>query len=236
MIDLYYCPTPNCQKVSILLEELELPYRVHPISIVAGEQNTAEYRAICPNRKVPAIVDPDGPGGRRVVLWESGAILMFLAEKAGRMLPDDAVRRAHALQWLFWQMSYLGPMMGQLHHFAMYAPEPLPYAIARYGSEVERLRKLLDEALAGSDYIVGEYSVADVACWPWLRGFGLRYPYREPYPNLDAWIERVGARPAVRRGSAIHLDRIHPVVIGREPVTDAVRRNLFASYQDGSSA
>ncbi|MGH7339805.1 MAG: glutathione S-transferase family protein, partial [Candidatus Rokuibacteriota bacterium] len=121
MLDLYYCPTPNCQKVSILLEELSVPYRVRPISIVEGDQNTPEFRAISPNRKVPVIVDPDGPDGRRVVLFESAAILVYLAEKTGRMLPRDPVRRAHAFQWLFWQMSYVGPMMGQLHHFAMYA-------------------------------------------------------------------------------------------------------------------
>lgn len=234
MIDLYYCPTPNCQKVSIALEELELPYRVIPIDIVAGDQNDPGYAAICPNRKVPAIVDPDGPGGRSVVLWESGAILLYLAEKAGRLVPDDPAERALCHQWLFWQASYLGPMMGQLHHFVHYAPERIEYAVERYGSEVERLRRLLNAHLGGRDYIAGDYSVADIACAPWLKMFGFRYPHPEPYPDLDAWLDRVFDRPAVRRGAAVDLDKIRPVVVGAEPVTDDVRRHLFASYQGGS--
>ena len=234
MIELYYCPTPNCQKVSIALEELGLAYEVHAIDIVAGDQNDAAFAAICPNRKVPAIVDRDGPGGEPLALWESGAILLYLARKGGALLPEDPARRAVCEQWLFWQTSYLGPMMGQLHHFVQYAPERLEYPIERYGSEVERLRRLLDTRLEGREFVADEYSVADIACAPWLKMFGFRYPHPEPYPNLDAWLERVFERPAVQRGAAVDLDKIRPVVVGAEPVTDEVRRHLFASYQAGS--
>lgn len=231
VIDLYYCPTPNCQKVSIALEELGLPYRLHPIDIVAGDQNDARFAALCPNRKVPVIVDPDGPDGRAITLWESGAILLYLARKAGGLLPDDPERRAHCEQWLFWQASYVGPMMGQLHHFVQYAPEPLDYPVERYRTEVERLRRLLDGQLEGREFLVDEYSVADIASAPWLKMFGLRYPHPEPYPHLDAWLDRIFARPAVQRGFAVDLDKVRPVVVGAEPVTDEIRRHLFASYQ-----
>ena len=233
MIDLYYCPTPNCQKVSITLEELGLPYTVRAIDIVAGDQNQPEYLKVCPNRKVPAIVDSDGPGGRRVVLWESAAILMYLAEKAGKLWPEDPVEQALGRQWLFWQMSYVGPMMGQLHHFVQYAPEKLEYPIERYTREVERLRSLLNDHLEGRDHILDTYSIADIACFPWVKMFSFRYPNEAPYPNLDAWLDRIFERPAVQKGFAVDLDKIRPVVLGAEPVTDKVRRNLFASYQTG---
>lgn len=234
MITLYYCPTPNCQKISIALEEIGLPYRVHPIDIVAGDQNDPEFAALCPNRKVPVIVDPDGPGGQPITLWESGAILLYLARKADVLLPEDPVRRALCEQWLFWQTSYLGPMMGQLHHFVQYAPERLEYPVERYATEVERLRRLLDARLDGREFLVDEYSIADIACAPWLKMFGFRYPHPELYPALDAWLDRVFARPAVLRGVAVDLDKIRPVVVGAEPVTDEVRRHLFASYQNES--
>lgn len=231
MIELYYCPTPNCQKVSIALEELELPYKVHPIDIVAGDQNEPEYAKICPNRKVPAICDPDGPNGKQVVLWESAAILLYLAEKTGKLWPQDPAERATGYQWLFWQMSYLGPMMGQLHHFVQYAPEKLEYPIARYSQEVERLRRLLNRHLEEKNYILEDYSIADIACAPWLKMFSFRYPNQEPYPHLDSWLNRVYDRPAVQRGVVVNLDKIRPVVLGTEPVTDSVRKHLFASYQ-----
>lgn len=236
MIDLYYCPTPNCQKVSIALEELEIAYRVHSVDIVAGDQNDPAYAAICPNRKVPAIVDPQGPGNRPVTLWESGAILLYLAEKSGRLLSTDPAERAHSYQWLSWQLSYLGPMMGQLHHFVQYAPEPLDYPIERYRREVERLRRLLEQHLAGRDYLAGAYSVADIACIPWIKMFGFRYPNEAPYPHLDAWVDRVFERPAVQRGFQVDLDKVRPVVVGAAPVTDEVRTHLFASYQNGDGS
>jgi GST-like protein len=236
MISLYYCPTPNCQKISIALEELEMPYQVHSIDIVAGDQNDPAYAAICANRKVPAIVDPDGPGGQPLTLWESGAILLYLAEKTGRLLSSEPGERALAYQWLSWQLSYLGPMMGQLHHFVQYAPESLDYPIERYRREVERLRRLLDQHLEGHEYLAGDYSVADIACIPWVKMFGYRYPNEAPYPHLDAWTERVFERPAVKRGFQVDLDKVRPVVVGAEPVTDEVRIHLFASYQTGDGA
>ena len=236
MIDLYYCPTPNCQKISIALEELELPYQVCPIDIVAGDQNEPSYAAICPNRKVPAIVDHDGPDGQPITLWESGAILLYLAEKTRRLLPEDPSTRAHSYQWLSWQLSYLGPMMGQLHHFVQYAPERLEYPIDRYRQEVERLRRLLNQHLVDRSYLVGEYSIADIACIPWVAMFGFRYPNEEPYPHLDKWQKLLLARPAVQRGLQVDMDKIRPVVLGAEPVTDDVRTHLFASYQRGDGA
>jgi len=231
VIDLYYCPTPNCQKVSILLEELELEYQVHPIDIVAGDQNEPEFAALSPNRKVPVIVDSDGPDGKPFVLWESAAILLYLANKGGALLPTEPAAQALCHQWLFWQMSYVGPMMGQLHHFVRYAPEPIEYAIDRYTHEVERLRRLLNNHLESREFIVEQYSIADIACAPWFMMFGMAYPPAEPYPHLDAWLQRVSARPAVQRGMAVDLDKIRPVVVGAVPVTDDVRRHLFASYQ-----
>lgn len=231
MIELYFCPTPNCQKVSIALEELELPYAVRPVDIVAGDQNEPEFAAICPNRKVPVIVDGDTPSGQPFVLWESAAILLYLARKGGGLWPEDPAQQALGHQWLFWQMSYVGPMMGQLHHFVQYAPERLDYPIARYTQETERLRRMLDRHLQGRDYILDDYSLADIACLPWFKGFGRRYPDQADYPNLHAWMGRISERPAVQRGLAVDLDKIRPVVVGAEPVTDDVRRHLFASYQ-----
>ncbi len=231
MIELYYCPTPNCQKASIALEELGIPYAIRPIDIVGGDQNEPEFSALSPNRKVPLIVDPDGPTDEPFVLWESAAILLYLAEKGGGLWPENPGQRALGHQWLFWQMSYVGPMMGQLHHFAMYAPERLEYPIERYTLETERLRRLLDSHLTGRDYILDDYSLADIACLPWFRGFGRRYPDQAEYPALHAWMDRLSERPAVQRGMAVDLDKIRPVVVGAEPVTDEVRRHLFASYQ-----
>lgn len=231
MIELYYCPTPNCQKVSITLEELGLPYEIHPVDIVAGDQNQTAFSRRFPNRKVPAIVDTQGPDGAEVVLWESAAILIYLADKAGGLWPTDPVEQAHGHQWLFWQMSYVGPMMGQLHHFVQYAPEQLEYPIARYTQEVERLRRMLNHHLEGRLYILEDYSIADIACLPWFKMFSFRYPNQAPYPHLDAWLERLFEREGVQKGFVIDLDKVRPVVVGAEPVTDEVRRHLFASYQ-----
>ena len=246
MIDLYYCPTPNCQKVSIALEELDIPYQIHSIDIVAGDQNEPEFSKMFPNRKVPAIVDHDGAEGRTVVLSESAAILLYLVKKAGdgsgkkgeSLWPTGLAEQAHGYQWLFWQMSYVGPMMGQLHHFVQYAPEKLEYPIHRYTQEVERLRRMLNEHLKGKEYILDNYSIADIACFPWFKMFSMRYENQAPYPFLDAWLEKVFVRPAVQKGFALEFDKIRPVVVGAEPVTDAVRKHLFASYQDddGSTA
>ncbi len=233
MIDLYYCPTPNCQKVSITLEELGLPYNIKPIDIVAGDQNDPAFFALSPNRKVPVIVDHAGPDDKPLVLWESAAILLYLAEKGNRLWPEGASQQALGNQWLFWQMSYVGPMMGQLHHFVRYAPEQLDYPIGRYSQEVERLRRMLDKHLAGQEFILNEYSIADIACFPWFKMFGMGYPDQGDYPHLNDWIKRIFERPAVQKGMAVDLDKIRPVVIGAVPVTDEVRTHLFASYQSG---
>lgn len=236
MISLYYCPTPNCQKISIALEELGLAYEIHPIDIVAGDQNDPAFAAICPNRKVPVIVDSEGPGGTPLTLWESAAILQYLADKTGQLLSQDPVERALTHQWLAWQISYLGPMMGQLHHFVQYAPETLEYPIDRYRGEVERLRRLLNGHLEGREFLVDAYSIADIACVPWVKMFSLRYSNEAPYPHLDAWTARVFDRPAVLRGFQVDLDKVRPVVVGAEPVTDEVRKHLFASYQTNDGA
>ena len=231
MIDLYSWKTPNGRKVSIMLEEVGLPYEVHPINLAKGEQFAPEYLALNPNNKIPTIVDGDGPEGKPYTLFESGAILMYLAEKAGALWPSDPVQQALGRQWLFWQMSYVGPMMGQLHHFVQYAPEKLDYPIARYTQETERLRRMLNRHLEGREYILDDYSIADIACLPWFKMFSFRYPNQAPYPNLEAWMERLFERDAVQRGFLLDIDKVKPVVTGAEPVTDEVRRHLFASYQ-----
>ncbi|MCG5054076.1 MAG: glutathione S-transferase N-terminal domain-containing protein [Myxococcales bacterium] len=202
MIDLYSFPTPNGLKVSIMLEEVGLPYRVHTVHIGKGEQHTPEFLAVNPNGKIPAIVDSEGPGGRPITVFESGAILIYLAEKTGKLLPVEPEGRYEALQWLMFQMGGIGPMFGQFNHFVTYAPEKVPYAIDRYTKEVNRLLAVLNGHLESRAYLAGEYSIADVASYAWVKsrqglgGF-------EEYPHVAAWLERVGARPAVQRGLLI---------------------------------
>ncbi|CAE7455096.1 Dml [Symbiodinium microadriaticum] len=233
MIDVYFCPTPNCQKVTIMLEECGLDYQSHKIDILDGDQNQPDFLKLNPNRKVPVIVDQDGPGGKPLTLWESGAILLYLAEKTGQFMSQDPVARAEVQQWLMWQMAYIGPMMGQLHHFVMYAPEDLPYAKDRYMAETHRLRALLDDQLDGQDYVVGnDVSIVDFAIYPWVKGFGFRYPPDRDLSHVDAWFERLEARPALMRGFTHNIDTIRPEVIGQKPVTDDIRKSLFASFQD----
>ncbi len=234
MIHLYFCPTPNCQKISIMLEETGLAATLHKVDIIAGDQNDPDFVKLSPNRKVPVIVDEDGPGGAPLTLWESGAILTYLAEKTGRFLPAEPRARAHVMQWLFWQMAYVGPMMGQLHHFVMYAPEKIPYAEQRYMSEVHRLRGLLNDTLAGRDFIAGELSIADFALYPWIKGFGFRYPPAEPLPHMDGWVARLDAREKTQKGFLANIETIRPEVLGQKPVTDDIRKSLFASFQDGT--
>ncbi|MGB0919895.1 MAG: glutathione S-transferase family protein [Alphaproteobacteria bacterium] len=233
MIDVYFCPTPNCQKVTIMLKECGLDYTSHKIDILDGDQNDPEYLKICPNQKVPAIVDHDGPNGQPLTLWESGAILLYLAEKTGKFMPQGPAARAHVQQWLMWQMAYVGPMMGQLHHFVMYAPEQIEYAKDRYMAETHRLRALLNDQLSSHDYVVGnEVTIADFAIYPWVKGFGFRYPPDRDLPHMDAWFERLEARPALMKGFIHNIDTIRPEVIGQKPVTDEIRKSLFASFQD----
>jgi len=234
MIHLYFCPTPNCQKISIMLEETGLATTLHKIDIIAGDQNDPDFVKLSPNRKVPVIVDEDGPDGAPLTLWESGAILSYLADKTGRFMPQDARGRALVNQWLFWQMAYVGPMMGQLHHFVMYAPEKIPYAEQRYMSEVHRLRGLLNDTLADRDFIAGELSIADFALYPWVKGFGFRYPPDRDLSHMDAWVTRLDGREKTQKGFLANIETIRPEVLGQKPVNDDIRKSLFASFQDGT--
>ncbi|MFH6599323.1 glutathione S-transferase N-terminal domain-containing protein [Ectopseudomonas khazarica] len=204
MIDLYYWTTPNGHKVSILLEEAGLEYRVRPVHIGKGEQFAPEFLRIAPNNRIPAIVDhaPDD-GGEPIALFESGAILEYLADKSGQFLPRETRARFEVLQWLYWQMGGVGPMAGQNHHFVRYAPEPIPYAIERYVKETARLYGVLDRQLAGRDYVAGDYSIADMAIYPWAKLWEMQRQRLEDFPNMAAWLERIGARPAVQRAYAL---------------------------------
>ncbi len=203
MIDLYTWATPNGRKVSIMLEEVGLPYRVHPVDITKGQQFAPEFLAISPNNKIPAIADQEGPGGKPFTLFESGAILIYLAEKSGRLLPSAPAVRYQVLQWLMWQMGGFGPMLGQAHHFRKFAPEPVPYAIDRYTKETARLYGVLDKQLAQGDYVAGDYSIADIAIYPWTQRADWQGIDLESFPNVVRWRERMAARPAVAKGMAV---------------------------------
>jgi GSH-dependent disulfide-bond oxidoreductase len=201
MIDLYYWPTPNGHKITMFLEETALPYRIVPVNIGAGAQFTPEFLAIAPNNRMPAIVDHDPRGGGAPVsVFESGAILVYLAEKSGQLLPQGLRGRFEVLEWLFWQMAGLGPMAGQNHHFARYAPEPLPYAITRYVNETNRLYGVLNKRLADRTFIGAEgYSIADIACYPWIVPYEAQGQKLADFPHLQRWFEAVRARPATAR-------------------------------------
>ena len=204
MIDLYTWSTSNGRKASIMLEELGADYTLHPIHIGKGDQFTPEYLAINPNGKIPAIVDSDGPGGAPITVFESGAILIYLAEKFGQFLPAEPVARMEVIQWLMFQMGGIGPIFGQVHHFLRAAKEKVPYGIERYGTEARRLYGVLDRRLDGRDHLAGDgYSIADIATWPWV----LRHEWQQidlaDYPNVKRWFDAVGSRPAVQRGIQI---------------------------------
>ena len=208
MIDLYTWSTPNGRKVSIMLEETGLPYRVHPIDIGKGEQFRPEFLAISPNNRIPAIVDRDGPDGRPFQLFESGAILLHLSWKTGLLLPRRPAEQFQAIQWLMFQMGGVGPMFGQAHHFLRAAPEPVPYAIERYTRETRRLYKVLDGHLAGRDYLAPEYSVADIATYPWVARYEWHKVDLDEFPAVKRWFDVVGARPAVQAGMKIPAPRV----------------------------
>lgn len=203
MITLYTWGTPNGRKVSIMLEECALPYRVEAVDITQKQQFRPEFVAINPNSKIPAIVDADGPGGQPFALFESGAILLYLAEKTGQFLPADARGRYAAIQWLMFQMGGVGPMFGQTHHFLRYAPEPVPYAIGRYRTETARLYGVLNHRLGEADYLAGEYSVADIATYPWVARHEWHDVALTDYPNVARWYASIGERPAVQRGMVV---------------------------------
>lgn len=200
MIELYYWPTPNGHKITIFLEEAGLEYRIVPVNIGAGDQFKPDFLKIAPNNRMPAIIDqaPDD-GGEPIAVFESGAILLYLAEKTGQFLPTPVRDRKTVTEWLFWQMGGLGPMAGQNHHFTQYAPEQIPYAVTRYVNETNRLYGVLDRQLQGREYIAGEYSIADMACYPWIVPYERQQQKLEDFPNLKRWFETMRDRPAVIR-------------------------------------
>jgi GST-like protein len=203
MIDLYTWTTPNGRKVSIALEELALAYRVHPVDIGKGEQFRPEFVALNPNSKIPALVDSDGPGGAPLSLFESGAILIYLAEKTGKLLAAEPRARIETLVWLMFQMGGVGPMFGQAHHFLRAAPEPVPYAIERYGKETRRLYGVLDRRLGEKEYLAGEYSIADIATFPWVARHEWHKVDLDEFPKVARWFAAIAARPAVARGMRV---------------------------------
>lgn len=204
MIDLYTWSTPNGRKVSVMLEELGLPYRAHPIDINKGDQFTPEYVAICPNSKIPAITDPHGPDGKPITLFESGAILIYLAEKSGRFLPAAPRARYVTLEWLMFQMGGVGPFFGQAHHFMKFAKVEVPYAIERYGKETKRLYGVMDRQLSKNEYLAGpDYTIADIATYPWVARFEFHRVDLSEFPNVKRWFDAIGQRPAVKKGMAV---------------------------------
>ena len=229
MIDLYYWTTPNGHKVTIFLEETGLPYRIVPINIGKGEQFAEDFLAISPNNRIPAIVDrAPADGGAPLSVFESGAILLYLAEKIGRFIPSDLRGRVEVLQWLFWQMGGLGPMAGQNHHFRLYAPERIPYATDRYVKETSRLYAVLDKRLADREFIAGDYSIADMASYPWVVPYERQGQKMEDYPNLGRWFHAVRERPAVKRAyeraksintSAVVSEEAKRVLFGQDAST-----------------
>ena len=202
MIDLYYWTTPNGHKITIFLEESGLPYNIKPINISKNEQFNPEYLKISPNNKIPAIVDQDPIDKKPIAIFESGAILLYLAEKSQQFFPTELHKRYEVLQWLFWQVGGLGPMAGQNHHFNLFAPEKIPYAIERYVKETTRLYGVLNKQLAGRDFIGGEYSIADMACYPWIVPYEKQGQKLEDFPNVQKWFKTMEARPAVQRAYA----------------------------------
>jgi GST-like protein len=220
-IALYYWPTPNGWKISIMLEECGLPYVVHPVDISRGEQFVPEFLAISPNNRIPAIVDPNGPGGRPIAVFESGAILQYLGRKTGRFYPHEERARTAVEEWLFWQMAGLGPMAGQAIHFRRYAPEPLPYAITRYSDEVNRLYGVMNTRLAQREFLAGRYSIADIACVGWVRLAERQGQDPAAFPHLKRWFDTVRARPAVKRAFAIRVEAASAVDVN-DPKVRAV--------------
>jgi GSH-dependent disulfide-bond oxidoreductase len=226
MIEVYSWATPNGHKVHIMLEECGLPYRAIPVNIGTGEQFQTDFLAISPNNKIPALVDPHGPDGQPISLFESGAILLYLAGKTGQFLPEDTRGKYEVLQWLMFQMGGVGPMLGQTHHFRLYAPEKIPYAIERYSNEARRLYGVMNRQLAKTRYIAGPtYSIADMAIFPWLRSWKNQGIDWNEHPHLKGWFDEVAARPAVMRGVEVLADL-------RKPITDErAREVLFGSQQ-----
>lgn len=224
MLDLYYWPTPNGCKVTILLHELGVAYNLIPVNITKGDQFKPDFTRISPNRRMPAIVDhAPGDGADPISIFESGAILMYLAEKHARFWPQRTRQKYEVTKWLMWQMSGLGPMCGQAHHFRQYTREPIPYAIDRYTNEVNRLYGVLDERLADREYISGEYSIADIACWPWVKPYKGQGQVLEDFPNLKRWFLTINQRPGAREGWRVGRDWLE----GGPVVTEESKALLF---------
>ncbi|HET7314103.1 glutathione binding-like protein [Salinisphaera sp.] len=226
MIDLYTWTTPNGHKVHIMLEEIGAEYTAHPINIGKGDQFGEDFLKISPNNKIPAIVDSDGPNGKPYSLFESGAILMYLADKSDRLLPKDPVKRYDAIQWLMFQMGGIGPLLGQAHHFNKYAPEKIEYAVKRYGNEANRLYGVLDRRLGQTKFLAGnDYSIADIATWPWLRSAETQGVNIDDYPNVRRWFEMIGDRENVKKGLQVLADH-------ESDLTDEEAfENMFGSRQ-----
>lgn len=226
MIDVYSWATPNGHKVHIMLEETGLPYKVHAVDIGAGAQFTPKFLKISPNNKIPAIVDKNGPDGKRFSLFESGAILLYLAEKTRQFMPLDAGQRYRTIEWLMFQMGSIGPMLGQAHHFRIYAPTKIKYAIDRYTNEANRLYGVLDDRLKKSDYLAGDkYTIADMATWPWLRSAKNQGVEMDDYPSVKRWFAEIEARPAVQAGIKVLADKRRPLL------DDKATEALFGSTQ-----
>jgi GSH-dependent disulfide-bond oxidoreductase len=221
-IDLYFWPTPNGIKLTILLEELAVPYTLHFVNIGRGEQFKPEFLAISPNNRIPAIVDPEGPDGKPLSVFESGAIMIYLADKFGRFYGRNERERVAVNEWLMWQMANVGPIFGQNGHFRSYAPEKLPYAIKRFGDEVHRLYRILNDRLHGREYVAGEYSIADVALFGWVRNWDARGIDIAEFPHVRAWLDRIAARPAVLR--ALSIKAPAPTDLARD---EEARKVLF---------
>ena len=233
MIDLHYWTTPNGHKITMFLEEAGLPYKIFPVNISTGAQFQPEFLAIAPNNRIPAIVDhqPVG-GGKPLSLFESGAILLYLAEKIGKFIPTDLYGRAETLQWLFWQMGGLGPMAGQNHHFSQYAPEKIPYAIDRYVKETNRLYGVLNRRLADREFIVGSYSIADMASYPWIVPYERQGQDLNNFPHVKRWFETIKARPATEKAYALAKE------INTQPSvsTEESKKILFGQTADSLKA
>lgn len=226
MIDVYSWATPNGHKVHIMLEECGLPYRAHPVSIGEGQQFKPEFLAISPNNKIPAIVDPNGPDGQPFSLFESGAILVYLASKVGKFLGKTDREKFNTLQWVMFQMGGVGPMLGQAHHFRIYAPEKIEYAINRYTNEAKRLYGVIDKQLSKQAYLAGdEYTIADIATFPWLRSWKNQGIDWEDYPHAKRWFDEISERPAVKRGVEVLADQRRPLL------DDKAKEMLFGQTQ-----
>jgi GST-like protein len=232
-IELYFWPTPNGKKITIFLEEVGLPYNLMPVDITAGEQFDEEFLRISPNNKMPAIVDSEGPDGEPISVFESGAILLYLAEKTGRFMPSSPRQRYEALQWLMFQVSSVGPMLGQAHHFRGYASEQIPYAVDRYTNEAARLYGVMDSRLSEVEYFVDDdYSIADMAIYPWIASHERQGQRIEDYPNLARWYEEIGGRPAVRRAMEVGEALRRPI----EDLDEEARDVLFGGRRRTTGA